>query len=340
MAQIETLTMNLSRRETPRPGFAAASPGLDLKAVRTVVVVPTYRRPAMLRDTLNSLVAQEGASSFAILVVENDVSEQAGLGVARQFLEAGRLIGIAEVEPAPGNVSAINAGYATALSAFPNAEYILMIDDDEIASPGWIASLMTAQRRSGADIVGGPVISRFLTDPAPSLRDHPVFRPAFDETGEIDSLYGSGNTLIHRRVLEELGDPAFDDRFNLLGGGDTDFFLRARRAGFRTYWVQEARVIETVPAERTNRRWILRRGLRTGAINRALDMKGARGRFGTAKVIAKDVAILALSPLRVVKAFLQSRSLLIAIHPAVVAFGRVASAFGREPHQYGQGKPS
>ncbi|QCK88934.1 glycosyltransferase [Phreatobacter aquaticus] len=332
--------MPLSRRETPRPGYAAASPGLDVAAVRTVVVVPTYRRPAMLRETLDSLSGQVGHAGFAILVVENDVGGQAGLTVARQVLEAGLLAGIAEVEPAPGNVSAINAGFSTALAAFPNAQFFLMIDDDETATPSWLASMVAAAEMSGADIVGGPVIPRFRTEPAAAISRHPVFHPAFGQTGPVERIYGSGNCLIRRAVFERLGEPAFDSRFNLLGGGDTDFFQRAHSAGFRSFWNQEALVIETVPEDRTSRNWVIKRGMRIGAINRALDMKGVAGAAGRAKVIAKDMAILAISPLRAIRSFVTSGHLLIAIHPIVIAFGRVSSAFGSEPHQYGQDKPS
>lgn len=340
MAQNETLTMPLSRRETPRPGFAAASPSLDTEAVRTVVVVPTYRRPAMLRDTLESLARQEGGAAFAVVVVENDMSGQEGLAVARRFLEERRLMGIAEVEPAPGNVSAINAGFATALAAFPRAEYFLMIDDDETASPGWLAAMVAAAEQSGASVVGGPVMPRFRVEVAAGMGRHPVFHPAFGATGPVERLYGSGNCLVRREVFERLGSPAFDNRFNLLGGGDTDFFARACRAGFRAYWTQDAMVTETVPADRTTLRWIVKRGMRIGAINRALDLKFARGAMGRRKVVAKDVAILAVAPLRALRALVTTGQPLIAIHPIVVAFGRIASALGSEPHQYGQDKPS
>ncbi|WP_164051005.1 glycosyltransferase, partial [Serratia marcescens] len=81
---------------------------------------------------------------------------------------AGELAGLCVVEPAQGNVHAINAGFATALDAFPGAEYVLMIDDDEVASPGWLDAMIAAAERENVDIVGGPVVPRFA-DGAPSL---------------------------------------------------------------------------------------------------------------------------------------------------------------------------
>ena len=51
-------------------------------APRAVVVVPTFRRPDMLRATLLSLAAQQTEVPFAILVVENDAEGLAGQDAA------------------------------------------------------------------------------------------------------------------------------------------------------------------------------------------------------------------------------------------------------------------
>ena len=43
-----------------------------------VVCIPTFRRPAGLRKTLESLAAQAGANDFAVVVVENDAERLEG----------------------------------------------------------------------------------------------------------------------------------------------------------------------------------------------------------------------------------------------------------------------
>ncbi len=65
------------------------------------------------------------------------------------------------IEPRQGNCHAINAAFETALAAFPAAINFLMIDDDEIASRGWIERMVVAAETTGADIVGGPVLPEF-----------------------------------------------------------------------------------------------------------------------------------------------------------------------------------
>ena len=70
-------------------------------------------------------------------------------------------------------------------------------------------------------------------------------------------IYGCGNCLIRRSVFERVDAPAFDLRFNFLGGGDTDFFYRCLRLGMRFHWVAEATISETVPPSRTKLSWLI-----------------------------------------------------------------------------------
>ncbi len=95
-------------------------------------------------------------------------------------------------------------------------------------------------------------------------------------SGVVPIIYGCGNCLITRAVFERLETPAFDLRFNFLGGGDTDFFVRCRQAGMKFHWAAEALITETVPQNRTSPGWLALRGLRIGAINYHIEVKAAR----------------------------------------------------------------
>ena len=67
-------------------------------------------------------------------------------------------------EPAAGVANARNAGMTQATGGL-----IAFLDDDEEASPGWLAALIEAQRRFDADVVFGPVRTR-ATGISPSGR--------------------------------------------------------------------------------------------------------------------------------------------------------------------------
>lgn len=314
-------------------GLLAESPGLADAVVAAVVVVPTFRRPERLAETLRSLAAQQTRRRFAVLVVENDAAGRAGLAVAGAVMRSGNLTGGVLVAAEQGNVHAINAGFTAALRLFPSADHLMMIDDDEIASPGWLEAMLDGAESSGADLVGGPVVSRFSQSAAARLAAHPVFVPGYAATGPIPMIYGSGNCLIRRAVFLKLGLPPFDPRFNFLGGGDLDFFRRAREAGFRSHWVQEALVTETVPPERMRTRWVIRRSLRIGTINRLVDGK----HLSRPKLALKDMAHLPLGLTRAALTLAKTGDLLRASHPLLVSLGRLAPWFGLEPEPYKAG---
>ena len=313
--------------------LAAVSPALD-SSIATVVCIPAFRRPKHLRATLESLAKQRGNRPFAVVIVDNDAMASESVPVAREFLEAGKLAGLCLVEPQQGNCHAINAAFATALATFSNARHFLMIDDDEIASPDWLALMVRAAETTGADVVGGPVWPVFDDTTKQTLERHPAFKPAYETSGGVPMIYGCGNCLITRSVFERLGAPAFDLRFNFLGGGDVDFFTRCRRAGMRFHWVAEAVITETVPEARSRPRWLAQRGLRIGAINYHVQRKVAGTALSRAKLFAKVLALMPLSLLRAARLAATEHKALIALHPIMVAVGGALAVIGIEPHQY------
>jgi GT2 family glycosyltransferase len=319
--------MNLTSRE-----LVATSSLLD-PSIEIVVCVPSFRRPQHLRLTLESLANQRTGRRFAVVVVENDALRRESVPVAIELFRTG-IPGLCVVEPRQGNCHAINAAFETALAAFPAATKLLMIDDDEIASKEWLQRMVDAAESTGADLVGGPVHPEFDDIMKRGLRRHPAFRPAYDQSGPVPVIYGCGNCLITRRVFESLADPAFDLKFNFLGGGDTDFFVRCRQAGMQFHWAADAVISETVPRSRTNPGWLVVRGLRIGAINYHIEVKAARTLGSRARLLAKMLAMLPLSLIRACRLVVTEHKAIIALHPMTVAVGSAMAAIGIEPQPY------
>jgi GT2 family glycosyltransferase len=313
--------------------LVATSGPLD-PSIDIVVCIPSFRRPQHLRLTLDSLAKQRTSRRFAVVVVENDALRREGVPRAIEFFWTGDIPGLCIIEPRQGNCHAINAAFETALATFPAATKLLMIDDDEIASPEWLERMVDAAESTGADLVGGPVLPDFDDDLKLGLRRHPAFRPAYDESGPVPIIYGCGNCLITRRVFERLADPTFDLKFNFLGGGDTDFFVRCRQAGMQFHWAADAIITETVPRSRTNPGWLVVRGLRIGAINYHIEVKAARTLWSRARLLAKMFTMLPLSLIRAGRLVVTEHKALIALHPMTVAVGSALAAIGIEPQPY------
>jgi GT2 family glycosyltransferase len=317
----------------PPRAIAAASPALD-PLIGTVVCIPSFRRPQHLRRTLQSLINQRSLRRFAVVIVENDAMGCASVPVATEFLQAGALRGLCVVEPRQGNCQAINAAFETALVTFPAAKHLLMIDDDEVASPDWLEQMVNATETTGAEIVGGPVFPNFDDHAKHGLSRHPAFWPAYEASGPVPVIYGCGNCLIGRTVFAALEDASFDLRFNFLGGGDTDFFVRCRQAGMKFHWNADAVINETVPQSRTSLGWLALRGLRIGAINYHVELKSARTAQTRLKLFAKIIAKLPFSLLRAVWLIATEHKAMMALHPMTVALGSALASLGIEPQPY------
>lgn len=324
MTEQLTRLLDIAEPATPRP---VSSP-------EAVICIPTFRRPEMLANTLASIEAQQTDVSFAVVVVDNDRTGREGLAVAQRFFDEGRLKGLTGVEEQQGNVFAINHVFGLARRSFPQADYFLMIDDDEVAEPQWLDEMVASARREKADIVGGPVMPLFPEGARPAYGDHPVYWPLYVESGAVPMIFGTGNCLIARRVFESLALPELDVRFNFLGGGDTEFFTRCRKDGFAFYWRQEARIREQVTPNRLAMQWVVKRSIATGVINYRIDRLAAQDRRARLVLFAKNVAILPVAAWRALRALVNRKHPLTALHPLAVAAGRWLALLGLDPQPY------
>jgi len=315
--------------------LVGVSAGLRPGQFEVVVTLPTFRRPDQVVATLDSLAAQETRRAFAVIVMENDDEGRQGADAALRRLSAGDLPGIVIVAHERGNCSAYNAGWLTALKTFPNFRHLLVIDDDELADPHWLDAMIEASDRFDADIVGGPQVPQFDAGGDDRFVSHPVFAAPYMASGLVPALYSSGNLAIRRRVLETMGPPFLDLKFNFMGGGDSDFLSRSAQRGFRLAWSAEGRVVETVPARRLEAGWIRARSLRNGVISTLVEQKKrAAEPAGRLRVFAKSLALLAASPFRALSRLIGGSQPTSAIYPVHVALGRVLAEFGYANEQY------
>ena len=120
------------------------------------VVIPTLRRPESLERALRSVFAQVGALDrvAAVVIADNDPDGSAAALIDRLRAEAPAPLVYAHA-PVPGVATARNVGLAAT-----DAPLIAFLDDDEAASPGWLAALLRAQVVTGADVVFGPIRGR------------------------------------------------------------------------------------------------------------------------------------------------------------------------------------
>ncbi|ADB29839.1 glycosyl transferase family 2 [Kribbella flavida DSM 17836] len=241
------------------------------------IAVITFRRPELLRVLLRSLQAQElpADSDYAvrIVVVDNDAAGSATEVIA-EAAEAGPYPVDSAIEPEPGIPFAREKSVQLAW----DDDALIFVDDDEVAPPGWLATLLGAWQTTGADVVTGPV-QGILPPGAPAWNRYSDVHDSTGKhgTGDVLNKAYTNNTLVAQKVYHQV-TPAFHPAFRFTGSSDLHFFLRVHQAGFRIVWCEEARITEDVPASRTTLRWLVRRAFRSGSgdsISRVLIRPGA-----------------------------------------------------------------
>jgi succinoglycan biosynthesis protein ExoM len=225
------------------------------------VVIPSFRRPTDLSLAMDSLFAQTGAGAFHITVVDNDPSGSAMpvADAARARLPSGVTLDLVH-EPDPGVANARNAAIKHV-----RTRLIAFLDDDQTASPDWLAQLLASHARYPAAVTFGPV-QAVLPDPTV---DHAGYlqqffsRPNISASGYTNRSFGCGNSLIDLDLLPK-ERPLFDARTNETGGEDDFLFGRVRASGGKFAWCAEAAVFERVPASRAHLGYTLRRAIGYG----------------------------------------------------------------------------
>ncbi len=207
--------------------------------LRASVVIPTLGGGEPLERCIAALEGQT-FKDFLIVVVDNSG------GRATADLAARPLVRVIENPDNRGFGAAVNAGWRT----FP-ADYLLTINDDAYAAPGWLAALAAAAE---SDPKAGMCASRIVLRAEPGALDSAGLaiyadgstkqrgrgRPAATFTKREEVLLPSGCAALYKReMIDQIG--GFDESY-FLYGEDAELGLRARLAGWTCLFEPDALV--------------------------------------------------------------------------------------------------
>jgi len=236
------------------------------------VLIGTYNRAALLRETLAALQAMTPPRDCTvdILVVDNNSTD--GTAAAVRDDSGGRRFPVTYLfEPAQGKSFALNAGLSRAAG-----DIIALTDDDVLPAHDWAARIVEAFRRSDASFVFGKVLPRWERTPPPELlteRAQAIWGPlAIVDYGDATLDYRpdshgqrlpiGANLSIRRSALVAIGGWRTDlGKVNntLIAGEDHEIFTRLRRHGlYRGIYDPGIVVRHHVPGSRLTRRYFRR----------------------------------------------------------------------------------
>ena len=242
------------------------------------LLIPTLRRPHLLRAALDSVARSQPprALSVAVVVINNDADAVPSLAAA---LSAGPYPVRVLHEPQPGKSAALNAGIAAS-----TADYIGFIDDDEEVAADWFQVAERALETGKYDFIGGRSVLRPIENaPGWLPPGYPSVLGAAN-SGADEAPYGpefpgmlvGGNAVISRATLERVGPysthlgPRADCR--LFSCEDEEMYWRLIDSGARGQYFPTLVVYHHVHPERLRksyyRAWCFWNGASKGLLSR------------------------------------------------------------------------
>lgn len=186
------------------------------------VVVPTHNRRELLEKLLGSLRGSGAAEVVVVSDGSDDGTDERVLELASGW-DALRLLRTDRLGPG----GARNAGWRSS-----RADVIAFIDDDCVAAPGWLDTIVEPFDDPRVGLVQG----RTVPDGPMGPHDRSI------AVGSEYGLYESCNIAYRRAALEGVG--GFDERYGRRGrlhfGEDTHLAWRVRRAGWATRFAADA----------------------------------------------------------------------------------------------------
>src|SRR3990172_5304538 len=185
------------------------------------VIVPTYNRLQLLRNTLDSLFRQD-FRDYEIIVVNDGSSDG-----TREFLDKlqaeGKLRCFHQENQGPSRGRNLGLKHAT-------KDYIACIDDDCLAPSGWLARYADNIAATGCDGCGGGAVTGNRENIWAVTNDHIMnfFKKMVNDGSTVLPFLTSNNTVYSTAALKKVN--GFDPSFRL-GAEERDLNLRLAEYG-------------------------------------------------------------------------------------------------------------
>jgi glycosyltransferase involved in cell wall biosynthesis len=267
------------------------------------VIIPTYNRSALLRQTVETFLEQDyPADRWELLLVDNASTDDTWSVITELASGDDRIRGLKE--PRKGAHFARNSG---ALAA--RGEVLYFTDDDMLAEPNLLSAIIEGfEADSKVASVTGKILPRWDTEPPVWVLEH--CRNALLSLNDLgESLIVSdddpGVFSCHQAVKRDafMRAGGFNPDTNagvFTGDNETGLNIKIRQLGFRFAYVGSAVTHHMIPASRMTQRYLNSRMADQGFCDSYTDYRAIHP--GKARLARRIVAHSVLGGLTLLKA--------------------------------------
>jgi GT2 family glycosyltransferase len=209
------------------------------------IIVLSWNSKVLLQTCLTSIQQKTEYANYKVIVVDNGSADDSVSWVKKKF----PLVDIVALDRNYGFSIGNNEGIAYAIEKF-NPKYVLLLNNDiEIIQRDWLTKLVAAAESENAvGIVGSTLIyadgriqyigTKLYAKGLSWLK--PENCPNLPEIYPVDCVLGAC-FLMKRSVIDKIG--GLDVGFSPFGHEESDFCIRARKAGYKIYMVSTVKAV-------------------------------------------------------------------------------------------------
>ncbi len=263
------------------------------------VIVPTYNRSELLRQTVNSFLAQTyPPEKWELILVDNASTDDTGEVIAEIAARETKVKGLSETRR--GAHHARNSG---ALAA--RGDVLYFTDDDMLAEPDLLEKIVTGfVEGSNVGSVTGRVLPRWDTEPPVWVLEHcknallslidlgPQLMVSDDDPG----VYSCHQAVLREAFMRAGGFNPDTNAGEFTGDNETGLNIKIKALGYRFAYVGESVTHHMIPASRLTQAYLNSRFADQGSCDSYTEFRRIHpGKARLAKRIAGYVALGGLS---------------------------------------------
>ncbi|MFA5142632.1 MAG: glycosyltransferase family 2 protein [Candidatus Omnitrophota bacterium] len=207
-----------------------------MKANSCDIIIPVWNEPDVTRECIDS-IARHTHYPYRLVVIDNASAEPARSYLAGLKRRGDMTVELIRNETNLGFVKAVNQGIR-----FSDAPYICIMNNDTIATDGWLEAMIKAmETNSGVGLIN-PTSNTFshYPDDNETIDEYAARLRLFSDAIQELHCCRFFCTVIKREILEKLGP--LDEIYHLGYFDDTDYCKRAQALGYRTARAKSAYV--------------------------------------------------------------------------------------------------